>query len=423
MLPLLRLIGRSLALSAALLSAACVGPVAPPDVWTAEERKILASLQIQKLPPPPPSPGNPVADDPRAADLGQRLFFDARLSRDGTVSCAHCHAPELGFRDGLAQSRGIGVTTRRSMRLLGVAHSPWLFWDGRIDSLWAQALEPLEDPVEHGANRVDLLRHLAADPDDRPAYEALFGPLPPVADAARFPPASPRGTPQEQAAWAAMAPADQQAVNHAFANLGRALEAYQRLLQPGPAPFDAFVEDLLGGEPERAQAHLSLDQRQGLKLFIGRANCVHCHHGPRFTDDAFHNTGLDQPGALGLERGRIAAVQQLLANPFNCLGPYSGAPPEACDELRFVRTEGEPLVGAFRTVSLRNVADTGPFMHRGQLPTLEAVVAHYNEAQPTSASSDLQPLRLSPLQQQQIVAFLASLSAPPAVPVERLRPP
>jgi cytochrome c peroxidase len=413
----------SLAAALVVAAAACVEPVEPPDVWTAEERATIASLWIGRLPPPPPPPGNPVADDPRAVTFGHRLFFDPRLSANGAVACVSCHQPQRQFKDGLARSRGIGLTERRSMSLVGVAHSPWLFWDGRRDSLWAQALEPLEDPVEHGGNRVELVRLVAVDAGYRQAYEALFGALPDLSDETRFPAASPFGGAIEQAAWGRMAAADQHAVSIAFANLGRALEAYQRQLQPGAAPFDAFAEALQADDLPQANRHLSVEQRQGLRLFLGRANCIHCHNGPRFTNDEFHNTGLDDPGTARADRGRIEGVQKLLADPFNCLGPYSGAPRDACAELRFVRTQGDELVGAFRTASLRNIADNGPYMHSGRFATLSEVLQHYNQAQPTSASSDLQPLRLTEAQMQQIVRFLESLSGPLTTPAALLQPP
>ena len=124
------------------------------------EREAIASLWLGSLPPLPPSPGNPVADDPRAVALGHRLFFDPRFSANGATACASCHRPEHHFKDDAARSRGIGLTARKSMSVVGAAYSPWLFWDGRRDSLWSQALEPLEDPLEHGTTRVEVARAL-----------------------------------------------------------------------------------------------------------------------------------------------------------------------------------------------------------------------------------------------------------------------
>ena len=406
-----------------VLLAACGDRQPPREFWTPAELAAIESMSITRLPPLPPSPGNPVADDPRAVALGHRLFFDPRLSANGAVACASCHRPDYHFKDDVARSRGIGRTARKSMSVVGAAYSPWLFWDGRRDSLWAQALEPLEDPVEHGATRVQVARLLRERPDYRDDYETLFGPLPDLDDTDRFPSANPQGDPEQRAAWAAMAPEDQTAVATVFANVGRALEAYQRRLLPGPAPFDAFADALVAGDQARAKALLTVDQRQGLKLFVGRANCIHCHNGPLLTNHEFHNTGLTDPGAMPTDRGRAVGVDLLRVDPFNCLGRYSPADPQDCAELRFVKTTGIELEGAFRTVSLRNIAGSGPFMHTGQFETLSEVVDHYNRAQPTLISAELTPLRLTAGQIQQLVAFLDSLSAPLATPAYLLEAP
>ena len=101
-------------------------------------------MSLAELEPLPRDPTNRVADDPRAADLGRRLFFDTRLSSNGRVACSTCHQPDRGFQDGTALATGVGITARRTMPIAGMARSPFLFWDGRKDSLWAQALGPLE---------------------------------------------------------------------------------------------------------------------------------------------------------------------------------------------------------------------------------------------------------------------------------------
>ncbi len=118
-----------------------------------DELERLRSLWIGSLPELPADPSNRVADDPAAAALGEAIFFDERFSANGQVSCATCHEPERAFTDGLARGRGIGETPRSTMTVLGTAYSSWLFWDGRKDSQWAQALGPLENAAEHGGNR------------------------------------------------------------------------------------------------------------------------------------------------------------------------------------------------------------------------------------------------------------------------------
>jgi cytochrome c peroxidase len=113
---------------------------------------------MSPLPPLPPNPTNAFADDPRAARLGQRLFFEKRFSRNGEISCATCHDPARAFSDGLPRSQGVAEALRNAPTVLNAAHQRWLFWDGRADSLWAQALSPIENPLEMGSNRVRAAR-------------------------------------------------------------------------------------------------------------------------------------------------------------------------------------------------------------------------------------------------------------------------
>ena len=202
------------------------------------------------------------------ATLGHRLFFDSRFSGAGAVSCATCHQPERFFTDGRPLGVGAGVIPRHTMSLIGASHQDWFTWDGKADSQWAQALIPLENPAEHGGDRLQFA-HLIAE-HYRSEYEALFGPLPDLTDTARFPAhGAPGGEPQVQAAWDGMAPADHDAVNRVFANIGKALAAYQRLLQPGPAQFDRYV-DALSARDAHPEALLSADEIAGLPCSSAR---------------------------------------------------------------------------------------------------------------------------------------------------------
>src|SRR4029079_3758010 len=144
--------------------------------WSSEERAMLASLTLTKLEPLPRDPSNRVADDTAAASLGRALFLDTNLSANGKVACATCHLPTRDFQDDTPLAHGVGVTSRRTMPIAGTAHSPWLFWDGRSDSQWSQALGPLESAVEHGGTRAQYA-HVVAE-QYRERYEAVFGRLP-----------------------------------------------------------------------------------------------------------------------------------------------------------------------------------------------------------------------------------------------------
>lgn len=393
-----------------------------PLGWSAPQAKILGSLWIGSLPPPPPDPSNRWADDPRAVALGHRLFFDPRLSGNGEISCASCHRPDRHFTDGLPRGRALAEAARNTPTVVGAAWSPWLFWDGRKDSLWAQALAPLEHPGEHGGTRTQVawvvVRHYRAE------YEALFGRLPDLSDPARFPvEAGPHAGREGEARWQAMSEEARQAVTEIAVHLGKAIAAYERQLRPGASRFDRYVEALVAGDRRAMAAALSSDEVAGLRLFLGKADCTQCHSGPLLTHHGFHNVGT--PGAPGLPplNGRIEAVQEVLLDPFNCLGPWSDAPVEACRELRFLKLSGEELFGAVRTPSLRNVGETAPYMSAGQLESLAEVLVHYNEATDRSpvGHSDLQPLGLSANELAQLEAFLRSLDGAVAAPAWLLR--
>ena len=414
-----------LALGSILLVAVAtlVFVVWPRAAWSDQERSTLGSLWIGNLPPVPPDPSNRVADDPRAVRLGHSLFFDKRLSANGAVSCAKCHMPDHNFNDGLPLAKGVGTTTRKAMTVVGTAYSSWLFWDGRKDSLWAQALGPMESPVEHGGTRTQYV-HLI-DKFYRPQYEALFGPLPDFSDRARFPDTgAPVDNPIASAAWKGMTDADRNAVTLVYANMGKAIAAYERKIVPGPSRFDKYVEALLKNDEATMRTMLSTSEVAGAKLFITKAQCINCHNGPLLMGTAFHNTGV--PAALGLaaDHGRQSGVQKALADEFNCLSRWSDAKPEDCSELRFVARTGAQLDGAFKPPSLRNIAQTAPYMHAGQFASLTDVLNHYNAAKPGPVGhSELKPLGLSQGEMGQLVDFLGSLSGPLNVPPELLKPP
>ena len=393
---------------------------APTPEWNSAELNRIANLWIGSLRRPRPDPSNAYADNPAAAAWGQQLFFDQRLSQNGAVSCATCHRPEMFFTDGLPLAQGIGTGTRHTPTTVGATYYDWQFWDGRKDTLWSQALSPLETAHEQGLTRMETAHFVANQ--YQMEYEAIFGPLPDLTDRRRFPlRAGPLGDAEARAAWQAMDPADQLLVNEVFANVGKALAAYQRLLLPGPSRFDAYAEALLSGDRSSAVDILTPDELAGLQLFIGDGLCTNCHSGPMLADQFFHNIGVpDSTPDLGRETGAPMAV----ADPFNCLGSFSDASPAQCRALNEVRVEGAGLSGAFKTPTMRNVAGTGPYMHNGHLATLSEVLTHYNEAPPAAIGrSELIPLNLSDAQLRQLEAFLGTLSGPLATPPQWLAPP
>ena len=292
------------------------------------------------------------------------------------------------------------------MPLAGVAWSPWLFWDGRRDSLWAQALTPLEDAVEHAGNRTAYARFMAKNFHER--YERIFGPLPPLDGLPDN--ASPLGSEAEKAAWAGMSEDQRNAVNSVFANIGKAIAAFERSLTPTETRFDRFAKALAAGAQPAAADDLTGEERAGLKLFIGKGECTRCHNGPRFTDGHFHNTGVPSLPGLPQDLGRETGVMKVAADPFNCFGKFRDGSDAACGELRFMVKDKPELRRAYKTPSLRGVATRPPYMHAGQIATLEAVIDHDARApESEDGHSELNPLTLSEREREELVAFLKTL--------------
>lgn len=418
------MIRHSLFVCALLIAAALVWRLAPAalsDRWSDSEAALIVSLSLSALPPLPSDPSNAVADDERAARLGHRLFFDPRLSTNGAVSCATCHRPEASFTDGLPIAVGTGPGQSHTPGLVGIAYSPWYYWNGRRDSQWAQALTPLETHFEQGAGRVSIVRLLATDPLYADMYAEVFGRLP---DPGRLPESgSPLGNEQQLKNWQALDPELKVAVSSAFANAGKALAAYQRKLLPGKSRFDDYADAVAEDGATRQSDLLSRDEIAGLGLFVGDAQCINCHNGPLFTNHDFHNTGVLTAYGQLPSMGRYDGVRQARDDPFNCFGKFSDAAPDECAELRFARDDNT-LAGAHKTPTLRNVTITPPYMHAGQISTLSEVVEHYNEA-PVSmlGHNEAKPLDLSRRELRQLEAFLHSLEAPPATAAEWLNSP
>ncbi|MBB6464820.1 cytochrome c peroxidase [Aminobacter lissarensis] len=375
--------------------------------FTDAEKRTIASMSLAALAPLPSDPTNRFADDPGAAALGATLFFDTGMSRDGNVACGTCHKIDRQFQDDLPRGIGVGETNRRTMPLAGVARDPFFFWDGRRDSLWSQAMVPLENVLEHAGTRTAYAHYLKRRFGER--YERIFRPLP---DLSVLPAsAGPYGTPTEMAAWAAMTDAQRDCVDRIFSDIGKAIAAFERSLVHGKTRFDRFAEALAQGRTPAADDELSAEERQGLRLFIGKANCSTCHTGPRFTDNHFHNTGVPQVAGLPPDRGRIAVVGEVLADPFNCLGKFRDGGEEACGELRFMQKSSPELVRAYKTPSLRNVAGRPPYMHSGQFASLEQVVEHYASApKSVEGETEIHPVALSEREKAALVAFLKTLS-------------
>ena len=373
------------------------------------------ALAASPLPAVPPDPTNRWADDSDAAAFGRRLFFETRLSGDGSVSCATCHRPELRFTDGLTLSEGIGIAGRHAPTLVDAAHHRWFNWDGRSDSMWAHAIRPIENPLEMGGDRTAATRLVLEDPGLREEYESIFGPI--ELESGSLPNAArPEGGEVEMKAWAELPPATRGGIDAVVANLGKSMAAYQRTLRAGPSRFDEWVADVArGGDGASA---LDASEIRGMSLFFGRGECWECHSGAFFSDGEFHNIGIPVPAGLPRDSGRYEGARLVRGDPFNAAGAHS----DARDGIQAMLSAGvkhDPETwGAFRTPTLRGVGETAPYMHDGSMPDLESVVRFYSTLEGAvqldhHQESVLTPLLLDPTEIDDLVAFLETLSGPP----------
>ena len=357
---------------------------------------------------PVSDPTNRYSDDPVAAHFGQFLFFDPRLSASGDFSCASCHQPEHGFADPVALSETLETTQRHTQSLLNIAYQDFFYWDGRKDSLWSQALSPIENADEMGGSRLAVAQLVVGDALIAEAYGLVFGDLPDLSDSERFPETGAPGDP----AWEAMTSDDQALINTLFVNVGKAIAAYEVRLLRNNAPFDRFVDALLA-EEEDAHSILSTEAQLGLKDFIGDAKCDLCHFGPNFSNRDFHNLGLPLPAwDSPLDGGRFDGIPKLLNDEFNAASAYSDDPEWGQTKIGNLVISAEQL-GQFKTPTLRNLLSTPPYMHAGHFETLEQVFNHYAvldaEVELGHREEILLPLEGGEPRRSAMVAFLESL--------------
>lgn len=335
--------------------------------------------------PPSRDPSNRVSGNLEAIELGERLFFDARLSDGGHFSCATCHVPDRNWTDN--QTRGVANATvdRNTPTLMNVRLSRWFGWDGASDSLWAQSITPMLDPRELGANPRHIADLVRNDEQLSCRYRKAFG--------------SPPAATNDEAV---------------MVDIAKALAAFQETLQSGRTPFDNFRDALARSERITPWIYSEAAQR-GLKIFIGKGACNTCHTGPNFTNGEFHDTGLTFFAAPGrVDPGRHAGIKRLRESRFNLLGPYNDDPARAtATGTRHVTLEHRNF-GEFKVPSLRNLILTVPYGHDGQVATIPAVVRHYSELNLDRLHADgesiLKPLRLTAREQTDLVVFLESLS-------------
>jgi cytochrome c peroxidase len=320
-------------------------PIDLPSSYTAHGFQMSRRFPIPALP----------TDNPLIAErveLGRQLFHDPRLSADDSIACASCHQTEAALSDNRTKSIGISgqLSRRHSMPLFNLAWKQQFFWDGRAPSLREQVLMPIQDPREMGASLPGVLHKLCADSDYRMRFADAF---------------------------------ESGAIN--ATNLSLALESFLLSLTSYDSKFDQAMQ---------GKAQLSAAEQRGFELFMTEyeprsgqygADCFHCHGGALFTDNRFHDNGLQADHDLGL-----GAITQRRRDAHH-----------------------------FATPSLRNVALTAPYMHDGRFETLEQVIEHYSSGiqrratlDPNLSKHPAGGLQLSAADQAALLAFLKTLSDP-----------
>ena len=311
-------------------------------------------------------------------ELGRQLYFDTRLSKNSTVSCASCHDPSMGYT--AHTKTGIGINDQAGGRNSPVAYNRILsgkqFWDGRVDSLEAQAVGPIANPIEMGFSHEGVVERLASIPVYAKQFEKVFGDV-------------------------------------SIEAVGQAIAAFERVIVTAPSPYDFNEQwrpfaDLepedLEDDPELAklyaeakagvEAHpMSESAKRGREIFFTeKGNCSACHVGANLADEKYHNIGV------GMDK----------AEP---------------DVGRFAVTKDEQDYGVFKTPTIRNVALTAPYMHDGSVATLEEVVEWYDKGGHPSKhlSEKIRPLKLSDQDEADLVEFMKACTGPtPTVETSRL---
>lgn len=368
-----------------LLALLCVAAPAAAELLPFTDAEVRRILSHGPWPTTwTPDPSNRVSGNPAAIALGRELFFEPRLSGDGSVRCASCHIEARAWQDARATATAFAPLERNTPSVHNVRFNRWFGWDGANDSLWAQSIRPLLDAREMRSDAARVARLLREDAALRARYEAAFGAAPPDDDEA------------------------------VLVDAAKALAAFQETLVTGRTPFDEFRDALARGDRDAA-ARYPLDAQRGLRIFIGKGNCSVCHFGPNFTNGEFADVGVPFfVGRGAVDSGRHGGIRALKASRYNLLSRWNDDPTRrTAAKTRHVVAQHRNF-GEFRVPSLRNVALTAPYMHNGRLATLHDVVRHYSEIDLDRLHSDgeriLQPLHLDAREIDDLVAFLESLS-------------
>jgi cytochrome c peroxidase len=295
---------------------------------------------------------------PAKIELGKKLFFDRRLSGDGTMSCATCHDPETAYTDGLALSLSYPTTKnwRNSPTLMNVAFQKFLFHDGRALTLEDQALFPLMSAFEMNRNLDFLEEVLTSVPEYVEAFRKVFG-----------------GEPTRE-------------------RVAMAIAAFERTLVSRNTPLDRHLK----GD----DTALSEDAKMGLAVFTEKGKCVDCHFGYSLSDDRFHALETPEPPELQADP-RVAATRRYVAKIYH----YAEYRSLTEDPGRYLITKDKKDWKAFRTPALLEISLTGPYIHNGVFSTLEEVIDFFDRGG-GRGNAALKPLGLTDVEKKQLKTFL-----------------
>jgi cytochrome c peroxidase len=302
-------------------------------------------------------------------ELGKQLYFDPRISLDGTVSCATCHNPEKAWTDRMATSIGIDgqVGSRNAPTVLNTVYGQTMFWDGRAPSLEAQSQGPPQNPIEMGKQSYKMIvERLRTIPGYTEQFKQVFG------------------------------------TDVTIDGMVKAIASFERATaHSGNSKYDKYIQGdnkalsesekrgmvLFGIRPSDDDTDFKYDVTKNLK----KANCTSCHVGANFTDEQFHNLGI----GWNRKEAKFADFGRFAVEPIGAKNPAS--------------------MGAFKTPTVREVSQTAPYMHDGSLSTLEAVVDHYDKGGNANPylDKDMKKLNLSKEEKADVIAFMKALDGEP----------